>query len=347
MINIIKSTAIMHEMCWIRKRSVRITMTTKTTILEHLPDEIFAEIFEYIPMKNLHQSFSGLNRRINSILSSVPTRLAFRWMRPVEIHNRSVAFFTVRISKLSVCHTGPLNLVHFPNIRHLELERPTSEQCNEIQPHTIPHLECLRINNSHSKLPADTFHRLCCSLFSNEFPRLHTCILINIQFNHQWSEIPCALRSIQIDVRNCQDLSHLLKICPQLVQFKGMLDDQQFDFHHPNICQTLRKLDLYLRINDWSCEDLESLLAVMPNLKSMSIQTPFDQRSCTTVEGLANLLRKSIPKLNSFYIYTMVSKLPSTNDIRQLHPLFKYSRVSQLATTQSEYIVISSKLINE
>ena len=319
-----------------------------TTTLEQLSDEIFAEIFEYIPMNNLYRSFSGLNRRINSVLSSVPTRLVFRWVRPEEILNRRVAFFTNRIRKLLVCHSSPLNLVHFPNVRYLELERPTREQCNEIQPHTVPHLECIRINNNHTKLAAAAaFHQLCCSLFNNEFPRLHTCILINIQFNHQWSEIPCALRSIQIDVQNCQDLSYLLQRCPQLVQLKIMLDDQHFYFHHSNICQTLRKLDLYLRINDWSCEELESLLIVMPNLKSMSIQTPFDQRSHLTVESLANVLRRCTPKLNTFFINTMIKQLPSTNDIGQLHPLFKFVRVSQLVTTQSEYITISSKLMNE
>ena len=318
-----------------------------TKTLEQLPNEIFIEIFQYIPMRNLHRSFHGLNHRINSILGSVPTPLAFRWVRREEICNPYVTFFAARIRKLLVRHSAPLNLVHFPNIRHLELERPTIEQCNEIQPHTIPHLEYLRINNNNTRLTAADFHQLCHSIFSNEFSRLHTCILINIQFNHQWSEVSCALRSIQIDVENCQDLSYLLKICPQLIRLKVMLDDKHFSFNHSNICQTLQKLDLYLRINNWSCEELESLLVVMPHLKFMSIQTPFDQQSLMTVESLANLLRKCTLELKHLFINTMLNKSPSIDDIRQLHPLFTLIRVSQLVTTRSEHIIISSKMINE
>ncbi len=103
-----------------------------TTTLEHLSNEIFIEIFDYIPMRNLYRSFSRLNHRINSILDSIRTRLVFQCVRPEEIHQPYVIFFAARISKLSIWHRCPLNLVHFLNIRYLELERPTIEQCNDI-----------------------------------------------------------------------------------------------------------------------------------------------------------------------------------------------------------------------
>ncbi|CAF3850178.1 unnamed protein product [Rotaria sordida] len=314
------------------------------TTLEHLPDEIFFEIFEYIPMKNLYRSFSRLNHRINSILSSIQPRLALQCIQPNEIHDPSMMFFANRIRKLSIWHSNSLNLIHFSNVRSLELEHPTIEQLNEIRPHTIPQLEYLRINNNNTRLPGNVFYELCHSIFSGEFSYLHTCILNNIQFNCQWSILSCKLRSIQIDVKNCQDLSYLFDICPELIRLKVMLDDESFNFHYSNTYQRLCRLDLYLRINNWSCKELESLLIVMPNLKYLSIQTPFAQRSQMTVESLANVLRKCTPKLESFFINTIFKEQSSTDDIHQLHPLFKFIRVVQAVTTRADHITISSKI---
>ncbi|CAF2679031.1 unnamed protein product [Rotaria sp. Silwood2] len=314
------------------------------TILEHLPDEIFFEIFEYIPMKNLYRSFSRLNYRINSILGSIQPRLALQYLKPNEIHDPSVIFFANYIRKLSIWHSNSLNLINFSNIRSLELEHPTIKQLNEIRPHTIPQLEYLRINNNNTRLPGNVFYELCHSIFSGEFSHLHTCILNNVQFDCQWSLLSCKLRSIQVNVKNCQDLSYLLNICPELIRLKVMLDDEYFHFHYSNISQTLCRLDLYLRINNWSCEELESLLIIMPNLKYLSIETPFGQRSQMTVESLANVLRKCTPLLENFFINTIFKKQSLTDDIHQLHPLFKVIRVIQAVTTRADHITISSKI---
>jgi hypothetical protein len=46
--------------------------------IEYLPDELWLEIFEYIPYIDLFRCFTGLNKRINDILSSKRIKLQIK-----------------------------------------------------------------------------------------------------------------------------------------------------------------------------------------------------------------------------------------------------------------------------
>ncbi|CAF4488946.1 unnamed protein product, partial [Rotaria sp. Silwood2] len=150
--------------------------TQHRSTLEIFPDELFFEIFEYIPLNNLYRAFFGLNKRINIILQNLPNLFA-EW----TTHNddKIIDIFSSCINRLVIWRGGYLNLSRFTKLHSLKLALPTIEQCNEIQPSLI--LEHLHIESS---VNSRTITEQLSNLFLiNSFPRLRSCRIDEIQFD--------------------------------------------------------------------------------------------------------------------------------------------------------------------
>ncbi len=102
------------------------------TLLEHLPVEIFLQIFGLLPLRKIATTFFGLNSYIDSIIRSV---------RGVS---HLVSYDDVNAIKL-------VEMVDFTaliNLRSLVLKYGTQAQFNSIRPQHFPTLEILYIKGN-------------------------------------------------------------------------------------------------------------------------------------------------------------------------------------------------------
>ncbi|CAF1363843.1 unnamed protein product [Adineta steineri] len=117
------------------------------TLLEHLPVEIFLQIFAFLPWRELVTSFSGLNFYIDSIIQSVRGKSHGIRYNDIDAMNL-LQLFPALIDRLVVVNANIVDLSSLTNLRSLTLEYGTKAQLNTIRPHYFPKLEILHIKGN-------------------------------------------------------------------------------------------------------------------------------------------------------------------------------------------------------
>ena len=212
--------------------------------LEYLPDEIFLEIFKYIPLHDLYHGFHNLNYRIDHVLRSL-NELSLTLNKPDDINDQVVSFFASRISHLVVRFSKKVSFARFPSLRSLTSLFPHDEQLTCIRPVDLPHLKRLTLGFmavSKERIILD----LCDRLFSNAFPNLLSCSLWPPAFRTDHSTTRnSSITHVQLKEANFDDLCAVLDSCPQLKHLRVWLNDVT-QLHWFGRCQTLEKLDSHL-----------------------------------------------------------------------------------------------------
>src|SRR5689334_9888229 len=104
--------------------------------LEYLPNELLIEIFEYIDIRDLFQSFLGLNQRINNLLQNI-SNLSYNLER---IEPELINFFADRITQLIVNTWQDIDLRQFRFLKSLIFHQITVNQLQQIRLEYMPHL---------------------------------------------------------------------------------------------------------------------------------------------------------------------------------------------------------------
>lgn len=183
--------------------------------LEQFPDEIFLEIFKYIPLHNLYHSFYKLNQRINGILHSV-TDLSLTLHEPEDIEDEAVTFFSSNIHHLVVRHPNIVRFNQFPSLRSLTSLFVHSRQICCIKSKHLPNLTRLTLGFT-LVWDCDLMFTLCRQIISNKFPKLSYCSLWPPIFDSNSSIIPTpSLTHIKLKEGNFDDLCIVLNSCPNL-----------------------------------------------------------------------------------------------------------------------------------
>jgi len=304
------------------------------SILEHLPNELFFQIFEYMNAYDLHYGWSKLNQRFKEIVHSVP--MYAHLTEKSDYNNYDVCFrhyptqfIYVRIEE--TCGVSDtFDISRFPNIRSLHLGVVTDRQYDQITPDNLPYLTRLTINRVHA------YRNPAFLLFgSKQFDHLTTC------------QLPYLL-STDLDLQLCLTVRFLyLKFCPSEIffnQVKKLLPnlvsfESVSGTHIPSLNTNETKTELitshkvlrHLRIEtgrDTVVDFLPSLLIVLPELRCLILHCRF----YCDYQQVADLLQSKLPRLKYFHFLVNESRfqrLPDPEILKCLSPWFAQVKLEQ------------------
>jgi hypothetical protein len=112
--------------------------------LERLPNEIFFQIFGFLPFRELVSAFSGLNSYIDSIIRCV-TGLSHVVKYNIAESVNLLHLFATQISRLVIIRAETVDFTSLINLRSLILRYGTPSQFDSIRPQHFPMLEILHI----------------------------------------------------------------------------------------------------------------------------------------------------------------------------------------------------------
>jgi hypothetical protein len=290
--------------------------------LEIFPDELFFELFEYIPINDLYRTFFGLNKRIDIILRSLSNLFA-EWTTNTD--DQIIDIFSSSISRLVVWRGGHLNLNRFNKLHSLKLALPSIEQCNEIRPSvTLKHLHI------DSSINSNTMTDQLATLFlTNSFPRLRTCRIDEITFEKENFQQILSLHSL---VTRTQNPAKLLSLCPMLVHLRLNLTNNISESFLSDPHLYLRHLELGIYSTEINLSTIKLILSLTPNLTRFTLDGPCNPPSQNKIDinSLVLILTRHLLKLRSIRISLPLndSNLDSKefeNEkefLQKLHPLF-------------------------
>jgi hypothetical protein len=283
------------------------------SFLELIPDEIILHVFEYFDIRDLYQSFFGLNSRLDAILRS-RKNLSLIFSSPDEMDDPFFDLFTTHIVKLIVDHSSYVNFYSFSYLHTLILNSPTDDQVEQIYLCKLPYLIHLEFGIMSDRLS----HRALCEfLHCKQFPSLQTCI-----FHHEnnsvslnryrqiWSN-SSTLRTVWL---NSVDLS--LRSDHGLIKEEKILS---IDVIHLN----LKRFDICCVSAGPSITDIDHFLQQTPNLERFKIAAGGIYYSYEFLQQLASILQRRLINFHQFDCELLcIMTIEESDTIHQLHPCF-------------------------
>jgi len=292
--------------------------------LEMFPDELFFELFEYIPINDLYRTFFGLNKRINHILKNLSNLFA-EWTTNSD--DRIIDIFSSCISRLVIWRGGYLNLNRFNKLRSLKLALPTIEQCNEIQvSSTLEHLHIESSINSNT-----ITDQLSILLLTNAFPRLRTCRIDEITLDKEnFHQIP-TLYSL---ITRTQYPGRLLSLCPMLIHLRLNLKENINENFLLNQHLNLRHLEFGIYSTEINLSTIETILSLTPNLIRFTLDGPCNPpvENKIDIYSLGPVITRHLSKLRFIRISLPLNSSQldlkeyenEKEPLKNLHPLFNH-----------------------
>jgi hypothetical protein len=108
---------------------------------QHLPNEIYQEIFDYLQPINIIQSFYGLDHRLNRFIENLPMKLNFQNLTKTgykRVLKQMVPRITDQIVSIDLNHSlidlfnQSFHWTQFPHLRFLSLTSPNLEQLKSL-----------------------------------------------------------------------------------------------------------------------------------------------------------------------------------------------------------------------
>ena len=212
---------------------------THSALLEHLPGEIFLQIFTFLSLREIVTTFFNLNSYMNAMVGLVQD-VSLK----VEYHDTDainlLESFPGQIRHLVMDNIEKTDFTLSMNLRSLTLKYGTRIQLNTIRPQYAPLLETLRITGNaqsyvhtilsiknilyvgfHKTMTSshETINNLLQIIFTNGFPRLEICTIFDIGlvvvFSEIWTGSP-SLRFVNLYMPHSHHREQLRSICPRL-----------------------------------------------------------------------------------------------------------------------------------
>jgi hypothetical protein len=292
--------------------------------LEIFPDELFLDLFSYIPPRELYHIWFGLNHRINAILRSV--RISFDLVENTQEIHRILKYFSQQIVYIHLrLPSNSIDFQQFPNLRSLIIDtKLTAKQIDSIHPIILPDLRRLTFNE----------------VLKGEDPL--NKIIFNRTSSNQWIKV-CHLPSMpNYFLHNPSNLSHIqtmifervtsyhihriLSLQTTLRRLKvtivpSMIDEKISSSLINQNYQHKYLIDFHTTINTFNkLDELYPLLSHLSTLRYLHISC--DGLNMNDFQQLACELHTRIPwleRLNGTFKQTYIK------DIKKLHcisPLF-------------------------
>lgn len=307
------------------------------------------EIFQYVPANLLYRTFYLLNRRLTSVIHSLPN-LYWTLDEDWDEHDRSAPLFASRITTLIVKHDEQIDFTSFSNLRALKLTRPTVGQCNGIQPDLLPALEYLYIANFYFSDHSEQLTRL---LFSPLFSRLRIFQIDRLTLMadaHLHASFSLCQLVISPSTWKSNLYEQLFHACPNLIclriqRLRKVSFPMMPRFIRPHV--SLRRLHIQVNsLEDQWFHHLDAILSVLPNLQDLALM--IDQSEIAVefpFHSLADLLLQHVPSLIFFKAKIPLNTLLKieVRAIQRLHPLFTCVQFNKyFSRTVNSHLMISS-----
>ncbi|UJR32765.1 hypothetical protein I4U23_020225 [Adineta vaga] len=283
-------------------------------MFEYFPDEILLHVFEYFNIRDLHQSFYGLNSRLNALICS-KKNLSLVFSSPDEMDSSFSDVFATYIAKLVVDHSSYIDYEAFSSLHSLILNSPSDDQLEQICYCKFPYLIHLEFGIMSNTLLYRTLYEV---LHSEQFPCLETCIFhheTNVvslnRYRQIWSNSSTLrtvwLSSVDLSLRSDNGLINREKILSTNVM-------------HLN----LKRLDICCTSDGPSICEIDHFLQQMPNLEKFNIASNEIYYSYEFLRQLASTLRRRLIYLAEFSCELLcVMTIEELEQLSQLHTCFK------------------------
>lgn len=285
--------------------------------IECLPDELWLEIFSYIPYLDLFRCFCGLNERINTIVYSKRIKLKLKSDINYEKFKPLIESLSEYIVGLCIdYYHQDIDISPFNNLLSLHLSHATDTQIAQIQLNNLKYLRQLEIVVCSTNVQLGDF------LFGAAKQNyLITCWVPNLEFyfknDHQYQ--PClTLRSLRLNYCCRQTLFNLLYLLPNLINFETSLislpsNDTSVCFQLPEHA-TLMYFNMSLRA-DVPLTDLESIFIHVPCLEELHlcIHRPNNATKDVDLVQLTNIIQSHLRSMKKCDI-----KIYSTSSISKI-----------------------------
>ncbi|CAF1119984.1 unnamed protein product [Adineta steineri] len=329
--------------------------------MDEFPDEVFLQMFRYVPILDLFRGFYNLNSRLNRIIGEVRIHIhsvlneeeqgyILPNICPKQIRSFCVHEDRYEFLKLSQCN----------NIRQLEFgchSRHTHEtyvhrQLIHVQPAVFPHLRKLTI---YQQYWSSKYQQLCTMIFSNQFPVLKDVYLPYANGScvpriRTWST---SLINVSIECCNKSMFYPLLNNLPNLKYFTctfgtgnvGALEQQCLSLKTINLT-TYDQDSLFDNRDLMTFEEMNNLYRCLPNLE----HTYIFMRCYYAIDEIINRLHgvlSNCQKLKSFECQIRYSRSSSPqvslNQIMNRYPLFRTADYATWEDSRNKMFRIQSR----
>ena len=230
---------------------------------ESLPNEFFLQCFRYINPTDLFRLFSTLNARFSRLIQSLhyltyvsnTTDVPVRWVR-----------------RLVILHPLHVPLKDFLHLRRLSLHYVTAQLIEQWTSEILPHLEHLSVAHRVTPLYMPELRR---RVFSNFFPRLHSCYLSRMNgafVNDAWTQ-STTLRILRVNELDARTYVSILSACPNLFELRWKFSNRSSFPASSIVHHRLRRMLINMVHEPWPGDArlLEGYLLCVPHLEQLTV----------------------------------------------------------------------------
>jgi hypothetical protein len=308
--------------------------------MDHIfPDEIFLQIFRYLPILDLFRGFYNLNSHLNHIIGEVrihipsllneeEQRYILPNIRPQQIRSLYVSEEKYEFSNLKECVN--IRTLEFGCISRYNSETYVHRQLAVVQPTIFPHLRKLTI---YQQSWTPEYKNLCTMIFGNQFPVLKYLYLPYANGSctsgiKTWST---SLTSVRIECCNKSMLYSLLDNLPNLKGFTCTLGTNEVR-SLKNQCLALKCLNMttydqgqYSNRSMMKFEEMNNLYRCLPNLERTIVMMHCPGTIDDALDHLHGVLShcQNLKSVDCHIKYTWQnSPQASFDEIKDRYPLF-------------------------
>ncbi|CAF3664577.1 unnamed protein product [Rotaria sp. Silwood1] len=289
--------------------------------LEHLPNELLIDIFEYLDARDLIYGFWGLNKRFNHILQSLENlSLTIK-----NDESKLIPLFASQIKRLIVDTCLNIDFTQFPYLYSLILFDLTENQFRQIQSEFMPHLVYISISSNNKSY---FLSQLIQRIFSQTLSSLRHVNLGCVRYPVFHSFQSYILQSITVNCTSSIIVPYILLASPNLSSLRVHFEENNLNIFYKNPTVPIHPLKYFILSDPYGLlcfKDIDTFLTYMPNLKRIKLNFNCD----VSFIQLAKTLATRLTYLNRFDCHidnTSADDITSIDEIQQIHPCFVWIR---------------------
>ncbi|CAF1429987.1 unnamed protein product [Rotaria sordida] len=301
--------------------------------LEIFPDELFLNLFSYIPPTDLYHIWHGLNRRFCAILRSV--RISFDLNENTDENTRALNYFSKQIVfiHLRILYKS-LDFKQYPNLCSLIIDtKLTKKQLDSIQPINLPCLK--RLTFSKWSKDEEILNEIIFNRYSSNKQNFSSLKVYHLPFIPSYfisnTSNLSHIQTMIFDRVTPYDIDLILSLQPILRRLKVTIVRWVADETIPQISiinknyQHKHLIHLHTTMNTCNkLDDLYPLLSHIPCLRYLYIAC--DSLTINDFKQLAFELLTRLPCLERFNCSFKQTYIENIEKLHCMSPLFRHMK---------------------
>lgn len=308
-------------------------MTNTLSRLEIFPDELFLDLFSYIPPIDLYHVWNGLNRRLSAIIRSV--RISFDLVENTDANTRALNYFSQQIVYIRLrLPYQSLDLRQFRNLHSLIVDtKLTKRQIDSIQPKNLPYLKRLAFSkwsNDEEILNEIIFNRNSSNEQIFQWLKVYHLPLIPNYYLINTSNLS-HIQTMIFDRVTPWDIDLILALQPTLRRLKvtivRWMSDDTISKIPPTGKNYQHKSLTHLDTTMNTCNRLDDLYPLLSHLSCLrSLYIACDSLTINDFKQLAFELVTRVPWLERFNCSFKQTYIENMENVHSMNPLFRHMK---------------------